>query len=813
MKKSLFFMALGAILFVSCNKEMNSPEPAKEGKTVHFTINVGAPETKTYIEHDDINGKYIPKWKNGETIGVFFNSWVADAALSTTFENTASDGTTATFSGTGTVNGDEQTIYAFYPSAAFAKAYAEKVIGLTIPQTQKPTATTFDPKADLLVNVPYGIVVDDEDVTIDDMQFRRLGSVLRIVLSDATDGSDLATDNVKSLTLSTDMTNGALSGRYRYDFANERALYYDGSYNEHMAIKNTDVTADLSSNPIAINGANPIFLIVNPCKLDKDSHLTLTIATDKHNITKEITLAKDITFPAGAMAELQISIRSTDTISAVASEPTGNGWYLVQDVSWLHAGDKVVITNATSDYAIGSQNTNNRAATAVELAGNKLDVKSATQFELVTGSESGSFAFKTGTNYLNAVNGSNYLKSESTTVEDISSWTISINPSLTTIFNVGAPLYEIQKNNSSALFSCYKSTQNSVLIYKQYTAPSLAAITILVAPDHANKKIEVTWEDVANATNYSVSCTGQATQNILPGVEYAQFTGLEYGIEYTITVTASAEGYDSSSDSDAVTLVDPAAKVITRLKASIDGVPAAGVTNAVETGVYSLENATDSDLTVTPDGAFVTAASASGGSVTYTVAENTGGARSGSFTIAVAGGNSIQVDVNQLAGTVVPTLQYTLDGTATGGSNGYATASEITQDEVSWIAYGNTTVSPWRLGGKSITNEDRAIYSTTAIASNISRVEVTSGSSSGSITINSLTITVHDSAEDAVSGENAIATKTETNSSNIISNTVTLSKADETSWAGKYYRIVYNVTVSGTSNKYITFSKADLYGI
>ena len=156
-----------------------------------------------------------------------------------------------------------------------------------------------------------------------------------------------------------------------------------------------------------------------------------------------------------------------------------------------------------------------------------------------------------------------------------------------------------------------------------------------------------------------------------------------------------------------------------------------------------------------------------------------------------------------------PTLQYTLDGTdSSQGTNGYATDSEITQSNIGWIAVANTTISPWRFGGKNLTGVDRAVYSTTAIASNISSIEVESGSATA--TVNSLTITVHNSASDAASGSNPIATKTVT--SDIVYATVILTKADNTSWAGKYYRIVYNVT-AGSSNQYVQFKSAKFYGI
>lgn len=120
---------------------------------------------------------------------------------------------------------------------------------------------------------------------------------------------------------------------------------------------------------------------------------------------------------------------------------------------------------------------------------------------------------------------------------------------------------------------------------------------------------------------------------------------------------------------------------------------------------------------------------------------------------------------------------------------------------------GNTEQNPWRIGGKSLSGVDRAVYSTTPIASNISSIEVESGTATA--TVNSLTITVHNSAADAASGSNAIATKSVT--SGITNSTVTLTKTDATSWAGKYYRIVYNVTC-GSSNQYVQFKSAKFYG-
>ena len=153
-------------------------------------------------------------------------------------------------------------------------------------------------------------------------------------------------------------------------------------------------------------------------------------------------------------------------------------------------------------------------------------------------------------------------------------------------------------------------------------------------------------------------------------------------------------------------------------------------------------------------------------------------------------------------------LQYTLDGTITGGTNGYAEASDITQNGVTWKVMGNTTMSPWRIGGKSLTNEKRTVYSTGAISANISKIKIEHGTADG-VTVNSLTITVHSSAADAASGSNAIATFTPTFAAN---SAVEANKSGSASWAGCYYRFVYDITVSVSSNKFIQFKKAEFYG-
>ena len=158
-------------------------------------------------------------------------------------------------------------------------------------------------------------------------------------------------------------------------------------------------------------------------------------------------------------------------------------------------------------------------------------------------------------------------------------------------------------------------------------------------------------------------------------------------------------------------------------------------------------------------------------------------------------------------------IKYSLDPVA-GSDNGYASSEDINvTDEahsktITWNVTGNSTLVPWRLGGKSLSSVNRAIYSKTALSEEVNAIEVTTGTSAN-CTINSLTVMVYSQASDAASGSenNKLASFSATD--DIVSDTVRFEKNDSTSWNGAFYRIVYNITVSGKNNKFLEFVGAD----
>ena len=157
-------------------------------------------------------------------------------------------------------------------------------------------------------------------------------------------------------------------------------------------------------------------------------------------------------------------------------------------------------------------------------------------------------------------------------------------------------------------------------------------------------------------------------------------------------------------------------------------------------------------------------------------------------------------------------LYYTLTPASTGGNstphNSYTAAATTTIDGIEWSVMGNSNMVPWRIGGKNTnTPADREVFSTTAMGSAINEVNLTVGSANN-ITVNSLKLLVYSDSDYAASHKiDEVSVEFEANST--LSFTPT---SPNTSWAtGAYYKFVFNVTVTETSNKFVQFSEAKFY--
>lgn len=158
------------------------------------------------------------------------------------------------------------------------------------------------------------------------------------------------------------------------------------------------------------------------------------------------------------------------------------------------------------------------------------------------------------------------------------------------------------------------------------------------------------------------------------------------------------------------------------------------------------------------------------------------------------------------------TAAYTLtpETNSASASSAYNSGYDFEIDDITWNVTGNTSVNPWRIGGKKSTigsngTGDRPLYSKNVISDNISKIVITHGNSSSDITVNSITLIVSTAQN---GGGEVISSLTGSYTNNT---TTIFERPNDKDWSGRYYKIVYNVTNTTTTQKYVMFSQAVFY--
>lgn len=159
------------------------------------------------------------------------------------------------------------------------------------------------------------------------------------------------------------------------------------------------------------------------------------------------------------------------------------------------------------------------------------------------------------------------------------------------------------------------------------------------------------------------------------------------------------------------------------------------------------------------------------------------------------------------AAEATPEVLYTLDtydASAKGSNNSYTGSCDIVYNGITWNLTGNSTINPWRVGGKNITNTDRTVYTKTAYASELTEIKLTVGDkSNANVTVNSLKL-VYSTNQD-FSGANEISAAYNGAS------TISFKPASGSFPKNCYYKFVFNFTISG-GNHYVPFQKVEFLG-
>lgn len=344
-------MAAASVTIIACDKEVPSQIDESNEPLVEVTIIAGNPATKTEIE--GLN----PYWSVGDAIGVS-NGSSTNYKFETDIQSRSA---TASFTGQTSVS---SVLYAYYP-------YSSNGVGtngakVDIPSTQRPTASSFDGAADIMVAKEF--TVDPESTTVEDLEFKRLGAIVKVVLKDK-DGTMTGTQNLSSISL-TAVSN--LVGRVYIDMVNQElgGIYYGES---------KTVTAEYTSTTqFALNGTNAAYFVVYPQTIAEGSTLTVAAETEDYVISKDITVPTGgIVLEAGKITTLNINLLSSH-INAASS---GAALPFEDNMAWADNGSTESNTDISSSIS-SSENSNGLYISATKaykgIGGLKLGSSSAT---------------------------------------------------------------------------------------------------------------------------------------------------------------------------------------------------------------------------------------------------------------------------------------------------------------------------------------------------------------------------------------------------------------------------------------------------
>ena len=329
MKRIYSILAIIAVslAFASCAKEIQKPVESietideVEEPLMEVTLIAGNPEAQPATK-TEISGS-SPYWSVGDVIGVSTGT-TGNYPFAT---GIATRSTTASFTGS-TVSG---TLYAYYPYSEDGIKTAAGTTGarVNLIKDQSPTASSFDGDADIMVAKSF--VVSPENTTVDNLEFARLGAIVKIVLIDS-DSEMEGTQYVSSVSMTAE---SPLAGYVIVDMVNQSMTnpYYNTS---------TTVTASYTDEThFAIDGTNGAYMIVAPQTLAEGSSLTINAATDDYTISKTITV------PAGGIELLQGKV-NTLNISLSSSHISLNADPYVLFTGPIEEGDYLIVSDGVA---------------------------------------------------------------------------------------------------------------------------------------------------------------------------------------------------------------------------------------------------------------------------------------------------------------------------------------------------------------------------------------------------------------------------------------------------------------------------------
>ena len=447
--KRILILSLSALAaFAGCRSTEQDVPSGAFVKTVHFRA--GTTETRTAFAAPE-NGLYRTLWtENDSEVLLSLNYGEAVPSAVTV----SADGATASFDASFDASSvaAPYTFYAVSPaSAARAISPSRSAWSVSIAAEQTPLPTSVDEAAQLLVAKSASSPAMPEEV---DLHFSHLTAYGRVTLNNLALGE--ATVQRVELTFSTPVVG-------EWYWGEDGTLTSNGA--SHTITLHTDASGDLwfACAPVSVGGET----------------LTLSIYTDRSYLTKEIAFPEGRSFVSGHVARF-----SVDMADAYIQE-VDESFVLLTDASELSKEDEIIIVNLDVDLALGPQDDNgtpHRATVPVTLTDGRIDDPGeATILHVGPGVSAGTWAFHTGTGFLSAASSKNILQ-ESSVVDHLSSWTVTVADGVATIAAEAGDASLIRYNSIADRFSCFKSSVATAKEVRIFHRLSQSASPLTVDP-------------------------------------------------------------------------------------------------------------------------------------------------------------------------------------------------------------------------------------------------------------------------------------------------------------------------------------------
>ena len=550
--RKYFILAATILAFFAQGCATDNTADIAPSKTTTIKVEVdGGDLSRTYVENDVI------RWhESGEQLNIIY---FADESTSRRQSATHTDYTlvdnraqfTADF--TTTDGATKYTFGAFYPYAYKSTTSSISLYSLT---EQTPTESSYDPAGDILVSKEPTVVYGTPNKV--QFTFARLVAFAKMTLKGINAGEKIE----KIVFSSPAKPAGAVTVKVHEAGTLDNAVWYNNY---------EDITLNMG-NRVATGGDTVWFTTV-PTDLSGSS-FKVTVVTDKNNYVKEVDLTgKTLTFERANIAKF--------TVKDLAIQEKPKSFKLLTDVAELNAGDKVIIANKkiesstvrvmmttmydstkiklSSDYTTISSN--------IEIAESALPENTAV-FTIEEGAPAGTFAFKAeGVGYLNGgyddANWSAFL-GYSSTLEAGASWTVELisnGAKMSSCYNGSSTRYLNNYDNYKMNYANSRSTSYHYYIFymdgeasEEPGQPEQPTVTPLATPvvsaTASGNSVTVSWEAIAGAKDYTVTC-GTASQTV--ATTTATFADLEHATEYTVSVVANPADSAVNSVSEAGT--------------------------------------------------------------------------------------------------------------------------------------------------------------------------------------------------------------------------------------------------------------------